>query len=374
MLIGIFLLVFLGGGVLYYRQNPAWKNKPSDERLKKIQDSPHYIAGKFQSPVPVQTMAGGSSGRALRKFLFESSPRRVPREPLPVMKTDLKNLSLADDLVIWLGHSSFYLQLDGRRILIDPVLSSYAAPFSFLNKAFAASYIYTAEDMPPIDLLVVSHDHWDHLDYPTVTALRKQVKAVVCPLGVGQYFEQWGYSSERVKEADWFSEVSIGNDFSVHVLPTQHFSGRMLKRNQTLWGAFAFVTPERRVFYSGDGGYGPHFKEIGRRFNGFDLAIMENGQYNSDWANIHMMPEESSQAAVDLGARTVLPAHSGKFALSFHDWDEPYKRIVDASQDKPYELLTPEMGAIVRPFGKSQDFSAWWEIESLAGEVVKDIS
>jgi len=207
------------------------------------------------------------------------------------MKTDFKTLDKGKDVVVWLGHSSYFMQLGGKRILIDPVFSSSAAPVSFANKAFNGTNLYTAEDMPEIDYLLISHDHWDHLDYPTVIALKPKVKNVVCGLGVGSYFEDWGFEPILIHEADWFTVLEFEDGLIIHVLPSRHFSGRLFTRNKTLWTGFALVTPDRRVFYSGDGGYGPHFKQIGEMFNGFDLVIMENGQYDKNWPYIHMMPE-----------------------------------------------------------------------------------
>ena len=156
----------------------------------------------------------------------------------------------------------------------------------------------------------------------------------------------------------------------MHILPAQHFSGRSLTRNKTLWAGFALVTPQRRIYYSGDGGYGPHFKNIGDRLGGFDLAIMENGQYGLGWPYIHMMPEESAQAAVDVRAKALLPGHAAKFALAHHSWDDPYVRIAAASQDKPYRLLTPMIGQPVALEGKDRQFSHWWE--ELADRKVSD--
>jgi L-ascorbate metabolism protein UlaG (beta-lactamase superfamily) len=251
--------------------------------------------------------------------------------------------------------------LGGKRILIDPVFSSSAAPVSFANKAFAGTNLYTAEDMPEIDYLLISHDHWDHLDYPTIIAMQPKIKNVICGLGVGAYFEQWGFEERRIHEADWFTTLEMERDFVVHVLPARHFSGRLLIRNKTLWTAFALITPNRRIFYSGDGGYGPHIKKIGEMLHGFDVAIMENGQYDKQWPYIHMMPEEVAQAAEELNAKALLPGHSGKFAIANHSWDEPFKRITDASRNKNYRLLTPIIGEPVDLENQQQIFSRWWE-------------
>ena len=230
------------------------------------------------------------------------------------------------------------MQLGGYRILIDPVFSSYASPLWCINRAFAGSNVYTADDFPEIDVLALSHDHWDHLDYSTVMALKPKVRQVVCPLGVGAYFEQWGYPAESIHEEDWGAEIKLEETLSVHILPSQHFSGRFLKQNLTLWCGMAFLTPKRSLYYTGDGGYGAHFQDIGRTFGGFDCVLAENGQYNLAWHAIHMLPEETAQACDDVGARLVIPAHNSKFALARHPWQEPMVRLEEVSRGRSYRL------------------------------------
>ena len=353
-----------GGGALFVNR-PEFGRAPRGERLARMESSPHYMNGQFQNLVPVQVMNednGESRLTATAKFLFGDKSQLSPKEAMLSDKTDLKTLDVSQDAVVWMGHSTFFLQLGGRRILIDPVFSPYASPVFFINKAFPGSNIYAAADMPEIDVLAISHDHWDHLDYPTVMALKDKVKNVVCPLGVGEYFEQWGFDLSIIHEEDWDTEIRLADDFSVHILPSQHFSGRFLRRNPTLWCGMAFVTPTRKVYYTGDGGYGEHFKAIGQKFGGFDLMLGENGQYNMAWHAIHMLPEETAQAAVDVGTKLLLPAHGGKFALSRHPWQEPYRRLTEASQDKDYKLLTPAIGELVHIDSKQRrPFDAWWE-------------
>ena len=356
-------MLSLGGYSFIHR--PEFGRLPQGERLARIQASPHYINGKFQNLVPVQVMSEDSGENrfvATAKFLFGDKSALSPKEPMLSHKTDLKKLDIKQDLVVWMGHSTFYMQLGGRRILIDPVFSSYASPVFFINKAFSGSNIYTAADMPDIDVLAISHDHWDHLDYTTVMALKDKIKNIVCPLGVGEYFEQWGFDLQILHEEDWDKEIKIAEDFSIHILPSQHFSGRFLTQNPTLWCGFAFVTPKNKVYYSGDGGYGEHFKAIGKQFGGFDLMLGENGQYNMAWHDIHLLPEETAQAAADVRAKALLPAHGGKFALARHPWQEPYQKLAEASQGKDYQLLTPEIGEAVSIDEISlQAFGKWWE-------------
>jgi L-ascorbate metabolism protein UlaG (beta-lactamase superfamily) len=242
-----------------------------------------------------------------------------------------------------------------------PSTPSQRSPVSFANKAFEGTSIYTAEEMPAIDYLLITHDHWDHLDYPSVIALESKVRHVVTGLGVGTYFEQWGYSKEKIHEANWNATVKLDEGFNIHVLPTRHYSGRLLTRNRTLWSAFALETSKRRIFFSCDSGYGPHFTQIGQRFKSFDLAVLDTGQYDRRWAYIHMNPEEAMRAAIDLQAKPLLPAHVDRFSLAKHPWDEPFRRITVASEATHLGVLTPKIGEPLYLGGKDQRFSRWWE-------------
>ncbi|QIX96510.1 MBL fold metallo-hydrolase [Cedecea sp. FDAARGOS_727] len=335
---------------------------PQGSRLERIQQSPQYRDGKFhnQSETPMMTDKRGRVA-ALWDFFFARPDTVKPDSPLPLVKTDLAALDKQQDVVVWLGHSSWFIQLGGKRILIDPVFSHYAAPFAFLNKAFVGDYPWRAEDMPEIDFVIISHDHWDHLDYPTLRALKSKIKQIVTPLGVGAHLEAWGFSPALIHELDWQEKMAIDGELTVHALPARHFSGRGLTGNKTLWASFMLVSPQRKVYYSGDTGYGPHFRQIGEQFSDIDLAIMENGQYDEGWKYIHMMPEEAAQATEELGAKTMVPGHAGRFALANHSWDEPFRRIAAASVGRGYALLTPEMGQIVEVSKQSQVFDSWWE-------------
>lgn len=358
----LIIIALLALGVVLYLQQPKFGTLPEGARLERIKNSPNYVEGKFQNIVPTAIVIKERSSLSLWwESLFAKRERLKPVESVPATKIDLTTLNKRKDVVIWLGHSSYYMQLGGKRILIDPVFSSYASPVSFVNKAFTGTNPYTAEDMPQIDYLLISHDHWDHLDYPTIVALKSKIKNVVCGLGVGSYFEQWGFEEKIIHEADWYAKLQLEDDLTIHVLPARHYSGRLLSKDKTLWAGFALITPKRHVFYSGDSGYGPHFKEIGEMFNGFDLAILDNGQYDKSWPHIHMMPEEAAQAAEELKAKALLPGHSGKFAIANHSWDEPFKRISDASQNKNFRLLTPIIGEAVELENEQQVLSCWWE-------------
>lgn len=335
---------------------------PSGERLARIETSPNYAGGQFRNQLDTPAMAEGHSFLGtMREFIFGDKAARSPRASLPGLKTDLAALDPAQDLIVWLGHSSFYMQLGGVRVLADPVFSPSASPFTFSTRAFAGTNVYAPEDMPDIDLLLISHDHWDHLDYDTLAALRGRVKKIVCGLGVGAHLEYWGFAPESILEGDWGDSFKAAPGLTVHLAPARHFSGRFLSRNRSLWTSFVLEAGGRKVFYSGDGGYGPHFAEIGRRFGPFDLVVLENGQYDPAWHYVHMLPEEVWRAASDLSAGAVLPVHAGKFSISNHAWQDPYRRISAAARGGGAALFTPIIGQIVPIGANSQMFSPWWE-------------
>lgn len=345
-----------------YLQHPRFGPAIDVSGFMGAQASPRYVGGRFRNIEPTQMLVGDESTVSIiLKGMFNERPQGLrPDHPLPTRKTDLKALDRNQDRVIWLGHSSYFVQLGGRRILIDPVFSRYAAPVDFANESFAGTNIYSAAGMPQIDYLLITHDHWDHLDYPTLVALRDKVRHVVTGLGVEQYFIQWGYAKEQVHAGDWFSSFTLDDDLTIHILSARHYSGRMLSKNQTLWVAFVLETPDRRLFFGGDSGYGQHIAKIAEQFDAFDVAVLDMGQYDERWRYIHMTPEEAARTAEELHARVLLPAHVGKFTIANHSWDEPFERIVRASEGKSYRLTTPRIGEPIDPADNGQSFDYWW--------------
>lgn len=341
---------------------PALGRDPEGERLAAVERSPQYSDGQFRNQIDTPMLSNPFDvAIALVKGRTEPTVRPAPTVPLPTVKTDLKALPADRDLVIWLGHSGFYVQLGGKRMLIDPVLSPRASPIPGMSKAFAGTNVYTVDEMPDLDYILISHDHYDHLDRRTMSVLESRTRHVVGGLGTGGHFERWGWPKEKIHEADWYTALTLDAGITVHALPSRHYSGRTLTRNKTLWVGFALETPKRRLFFSGDSGFGPHFAEIGRRFGGFDLVMLDMGQYNVRWAPIHMNPEEAAQVAELLKAKALLPAHVARFSLARHPWDEPLERIEAASQGKPYRLLTPRIGEPVDLTDSGQRFAAWWK-------------
>ena len=362
LVIAVLLSAGLAGAMWVYAQHPKFGKVPDGARFEAIKRSPNYFGDGFQNLIPTPVLTDDRSfASELIAYLFAKKDRPVPTLPIPSVKTDLQSLDRNSDVIVWLGHSSYFIQLGGKRILIDPVFSASAAPIPNANKSFDGSNPYTVENLPEIDYLLITHDHWDHLDYPTVTALRARTKTVVTGLGVGAHLERWGYDKERIHEADWYSVLESGDGFAIHVLPARHYSGRLFGRNKTLWAAYAITTANRRIFVSGDSGYGPHFSDIGLRFGGFDLVALDTGQYDERWPHIHMTPEEAAQAAEDLRAIALLPGHVGKFSLARHSWDDAYRRITAATEGRSYRLLTPIIGSNVVLDDQQQRFPRWWE-------------
>ena len=355
----VVIAVAVGGGYAYLH-SPKFGALPEGERLERILRSPNYRDGEFRTldPIPARQ---GSALTGWIKILLTKKERPAPTVPVPYIKTDFFALDKNADLVVWLGHASYYMQLEGKRYLIDPVFSDHAAPVSFVNRAFQGSAIYSAEDFPDIDFLLITHDHWDHLDYPAIMELRDKVGTIIMPLGVGAHFERWGFPASMIHELDWQDELPLTDSITLHALPALHYSGRTTTRNKTLWTAYALVGSERKIYLGGDSGYGSHFKAAGETFGSFDLAILDSGQYNENWRWVHMMPEDTAQAAEDLNAKAIIPIHTGKFAMAYHTWDDPFYRMVKASEGKPYELIMPVPGEVVYIDNLQQNISRWWE-------------
>lgn len=358
ILIGLLLLL---GGYTFMQQS-RFGSEPEGERLKQITLSPNYSGEAFKNQIPTPVLKEGESTLSIIiSNLFSSAQNLRPNDAIPTIKTDIKALPQNKDLIIWLGHSSFYVQLAGKRILVDPVLSAYASPVSFAIPAFEGTSLYTSEDFPEIDVLLITHDHWDHLDYDTVTTLQGKIGQIFVPLGVGAHFEKWGYSAKKINESDWYGSFKIDETLTIHLVPSRHYSGRGLGNDKTLWGGFVLESNEKRLLLGGDSGYGPHFIEIGRKFGEFDLVALDMGQYDPRWPYIHMTPEEAIQGALDLKAKALLPAHIGRFTLAQHNWKEPFHRITELSVDQSYKLFTPLIGEVTYlSEATQQQFSQWW--------------
>jgi len=333
-------------------------------RLERAQVNPQYRDGRFVNVVP----EAPTSFADLREYAvrqFSGDEVRVPPAPLPVLAVDQAALAAApaaDRLrAFWIGHAGAYVEIDGIRILLDPVLAEHASPFAAGPKRFHPPPIALA-DLPKIDAVLVSHDHYDHLDMAVVQALAARGTRFFVPLGIGAHLERWGVALAQIEEMEWWQRRSLGA-IEVVCTPTRHYSGRGLRdRSRTLWSSWSVLGPRHRFVYTGDTGYSAHFREIGERLGPFDLAFVKIGAYGpgAAWSDIHMPPEQSVQASRELRARRMFPVHWSTFNLAFHAWDEPIRRAVAAARQSGVEIVTPRLGEWVdadAPFAST----AWWE-------------
>ena len=345
MIVIAIVICILLAVVYAFLQSASFGKMPSGNRLELFKQSGNYAKGQFQNLSVTPSLAEGVSYyRVLKEFFFTRKIRNRPTNVLPSKKTDLLALDPHKNILVWFGHSSYFIQVDGKKILVDPVFSGHASPVSFTTKSFPGSNVYTVADIPVIDFLLISHDHWDHMDYETILQLKPKIRQVITGLGTGAHLEHWGYDSSLIIEKDWNEEIQLEEGFVVHTLAARHFSGRGFNRNRSLWLSFVLRTPSMNFYLGGDSGYDTHFARIGEQYGPFDLAILECGQYNPYWKYIHMMPEEVVQAVIDLRALKLLPVHWAKFSLALHAWDEPIIRVTEESKRKNLSLIHPMIG------------------------------
>lgn len=335
----------------------ALGKRPGGERLQKIQNSPQYAGNKFVNPLPP---GRPEFLRVMRRWFFEETPDKEPAAPVPLneIAPAFFDAHPSDLRITWFGHSSFLVELDEQRVLVDPVWGDHASPGRIFGvKRFHAPPI-SLDDLPAIDAVVLSHDHYDHLNEPTIKRLKDIVPLFVVPLGLGAHLEYWGVPPDNIKELDWWEEVGVG-DVRLVSTPARHFSGRSLTdRDATLWSGWAFIGGERSAYYSGDTGMFPGFQEIGERLGPFDITLMETGAYNSDWVDLHMGPEQAVAAHQMVRGNLFVPVHWGTFALAFHSWTEPVERALAAAQQVGVQVATPRPGQSIVPAAVPQD--RWW--------------
>lgn len=359
MLVAVLITAVLIAVVFLFMQQGTFGRDPAEVRLERIKQSPNYRDEAFQNLEPTSVMREGASYLDMMGDFFNKAKDNIPSKPLPSVKTDLNALPDSVPSLVWFGHSSYLIKSKGVVILMDPVFSGNASPVSFFGKSFPGTDVYGVDDMPAIDLLVISHDHYDHLDYETIIKLIPKVKKFYTALGVGAHLERWGVPTDRIVEFDWWENKPVSAAIDLTAVPARHFSGRGFGRGKTLWTAFVLNLHGYRLYLGGDSGYGKHMKEIGDKYGPFDLAMLECGQYGKDWPNIHMFPEEVATAAQDLRAETILPVHWAKFSLSYHGWKEPIERFTKRATELELDVTTPMIGEPL-VIGVDYPRSLWW--------------
>jgi len=323
-------------------------------------DSPQFADGKFRNPVKMREHSFGEMVSLWWNVMLAKPKGTMPTDAIPVRSlTQADLLGAPDNTLYRLGHSTMLIKLDGAFYLTDPVFSERASPVQWAGpKRFHAPPI-ALDALPPIKAVILSHDHYDHLDHASVKALAAKTEHFLAPLGVGDRLIEWGVDAAKVRQFDWWQEATIDGVRFV-ATPSQHFSGRTLSdRNTTLWTSWAILHEDLRLFFSGDTGYFDGFKEIGRRFGPFDVALLETGAYDKQWPDVHMQPEETLQAFFDLQGKWLLPMHNGTFDLALHRWQDPFERIVALAEAKGARLATPEMGEPL-DLKQPQAGKPWW--------------
>lgn len=361
-LIGLVLLV----GLVFINTSPEFGGSPSDEQIAEFKTSGHYEKDEFINDIPTSMDMGFLQALKIMREFAKVSEGQEPEKKLPVEKLDSLELTktpIAANRVTWFGHSAFLIEMNGRKILIDPMLGEVPAPHPLLGNArFTKELPISIEELPEIDIVIISHDHYDHLDYGSIKKLKNKVKEFYMPLGVGSHLLEWGIEADRIHELNWWEESNT-EDFKIVCTPSRHFSGRgLFDRMSTLWGSWIIQSDSINLYFSGDGGYGPHFKEIGEKYGPFDFAMMECGQYNENWKDIHMMPEQTAQAAIDVKAKIMMPIHWGSFKLSLHSWTDPVVRVRIKAEELKQEMVAPKIGESI-DLNKLQNFkqTLWWE-------------
>ncbi|MES2125267.1 MAG: MBL fold metallo-hydrolase [Gemmatimonadota bacterium] len=321
--------------------------------------SPQWREGRFR---PALRRVDGSLLTAAWRYFFAGPPHRVPDSPLPVVPVRPERFASPPQgglRATWLGHSTVLLEIDGKRILIDPVWTERASGFPGIGPRRFFPPLLALDQLPDLDLVVISHDHYDHLDVAAVRILAARGLRMLAPLGVGSHLRRWGVPDAQISEVDWWHGFSLG-DLTVTATPGRHFSGRgLLDHGQTLWAGFAFNGPRHRVYLSGDSAMHEDFSEIGERLGPFDLTMIEVGAYDAIWADVHLGPEQAVLAHQQVRGRVMLPLHWGMFDLALHGWTEPIERTLVAAANAGIRVTTPRPGESVEP-ALEPPSTRWW--------------
>lgn len=345
--IGYLVLVCVGTIVFWFLTTPQFGGTPSEEQLTQYGQTDHHDGSAFFN---YERANMDFDWKKIKEVFWEFThpgPNSQPKDdliPLELLRDDIGAEPLKTKIT-WFGHSSFLVEMDGKVILLDPMFGQQAAPHPWLgSNRYNSTFPIDIQELPRIDIVVFSHDHYDHLDYGTVEEIKDKVEHWLVPLGMNNHLTEWGVEVSKITTLDWWEE-SVQNDIEFVLTPSRHFSGRGLTdRQATLWGSWVIQGATDKIYFSGDGGYGDHFKKIGEKYGPFDIGLMECGQYNYKWADIHMMPEESVQAAIDVQAKVMMPIHWGAFTLSVHSWIEPVERASEEAQRLGVSMTTPEIG------------------------------
>ncbi len=363
----LLFLLFCVGIILFMNIHPAFGGSPTTEQKEVYQQLDNYVDGKFINELPTSVFVNPSDATLTNNTSASRDTNRDPAGPIPVSTIDWNQINNESDSLTWLGHSAFLLSIDNKKLLIDPILSPVASPVSFVG---IERYEYSEDimlniidEMPPIDAVLITHDHYDHLDYQSIIKLNSKVSHFFVPLGCGAHLTRWGIPEEKITELNWWEEAEY-EGLTVALTPSRHGSGRdPFGIDTTLWGGWVILGNKTRVYTSGDGGYGPHFKGIGDQYGPFDITLMEGAQYDRRWSDIHMVPEQSVQANLDVNGDTMMLMHWGAFTLANHAWNEPIERALEEANRRDVNIIAPKIGETVIFDSELQTPPvSWWDI------------
>nr|WP_281890819.1 MBL fold metallo-hydrolase [Paenibacillus sp. YYML68] len=357
------IITLLAAAALYMTLHPVFGGNVSPEQKEQFAKLSNYADGKFVNQVPTQMDMNASNVWSMLKDSMSGAKDRNPAGQLPVVPIDWSKINSTEDSLTWFGHSAFLLSIDNKKLLVDPMLGPVASPVTFAgSKRYSENMLAVIDKLPPIDAVFITHDHYDHLDYPSIRKLKDKVQHFFVPLGVGVHLTRWGVAEERITELNWWDEMEY-EGLTIALTPAKHFSGRgLFNKDTTLWGGWVILGKETRFYTSGDGGYDAHFKEIGQRYGPFDIALIEGGQYDRRWSWVHMTPEEAVQAHNDVNGRNMMLIHWGAFTLAYHGWTEPIERAVAAADQAKVKLIAPPIGETIQLVGElAPSHSSWWK-------------
>lgn len=350
-------------GVLFVNLSPQFGASLSKEKKKSYSKNLNFKDGKFINQSDTSLDMSFSETLSTMIDFVKGVPNREPNFKIPFEKLDSLTIAKNRDStkLVWFGHSAFLLQIDGQNILIDPMLGNVPAPHPWLgNKRYSKELPIEIEKLTEIDAILISHDHYDHLDYGSILKLKDKTSKFYVPLGVAAHLISWGVDPDRIHELNWWEEMNENNVRLVFA-PARHFSGRGLTdRWKTLWGSWVIKGINETIYFSGDSGYDTHFKLIGEKYGPFDFAMIECGQYNEKWEEIHMMPEQSAQAGKDLNAKVMMPIHWGAFSLALHTWTDPIERVMKQAEKINMPIITPKIGEIFSLEDQPELHQKWW--------------
>lgn len=363
------LIVLLGfglisaiGGLLFLNLHPTFGGSPTKEQQEAYRQLDNYVDDRFVNEYEMDMGMDFATVVSFFQDWLNMVEDRHPLEEIPVASLDWEIIKSGEDSLTWFGHSTFLLSIDNKKILIDPMFGNIASPVSFVGSTrFSDDILDVIDELPPIDAVFITHDHYDHLDYPSILALKDKVEHYFVPLGVDAHLTAWGVETERITAMNWWEEREW-KGLTIASVPAQHYSGRgLFDRNRTLWSGWVILGEEMRLYTSGDTSYGPHFKEIGEVYGPFDLTLMEGGQYDERWSYSHMFPEESVQAHLDVQGKTMMLMHWGAFTLAYHGWSEPIERALVAAEELDVDLIAPKIGETLLLDDVAMPVSEWWD-------------